>query len=740
MRSGSDVFDFAVLLEECCCFLVALCLACVLPNGRDWLLQHALTAGIALLFWLICLLLPVCWANLLSTLVQIALATTCGMFAFEKVSSAEVFEANGKVAHVFGFLLLFFCGYSIVALPLVGLKLTASVVLGDDWEWEPPGLLQLKLDTNTRLNLASFQLYHTLPLDCGFVQHLDMVRNATLGTSCAQWCRKGDWFLPVWGGAHLTCFKTEIWWALQQVNVEFWVLAILYMLPSMTKVVAAACRSHSHSQYEQVVEAETEMGLARALKVVADVSPLEAAKRPSSTTFDERGPFYQPGMDFVARVVRCCTTNDLEAAQLTMRVAILLHMLELFGDVSSCVSCMIALFALARTPSIEFISFSFVSLCTTVVTSSLLSIPTGSKASSLLDAQIDLHDYYLVSQAKKGMRPGQKFLTAATVMSLGCFGGTMLCITSVHNNRFNSLFCHMCGGLAVIFLFLSKTSAGSQTPLCRVSLEKCLELMTVLCLSAFWVLVWVDLVQRHDDRFREPDKWFIRRWLISLLGAAATLSTCCLSFSSEWRLRLEGLTGLKPQAADFEQGRVGIDQWVTVGCPQLAQASGKLYYEMELLGDFTNPQVGWLTTSFESGDADSRGVGDDTHGWAFDGARKLWWHNGKKKLEMAAVWERGDVLGFALDLDSGEMSCLSRHGIFGMSFHVPAGQALYPAVSINGFFRLNLAESTWKLDAPQGYQEWGRGEYSWTVDLSPPISLEDAAADDAALASGSFHP
>ena len=48
------------------------------------------------------------------------------------------------------------------------------------------------------------------------------------------------------------------------------------------------------------------------------------------------------------------------------------------------------------------------------------------------------------------------------------------------------------------------------------------------------------------------------------------------------------------------------------------------------------------------------GVGDDEHSWAFDGYRKLFWHGGKN-ISWGTRWNSGDILGCALDIDSGEM-------------------------------------------------------------------------------------
>ena len=117
------------------------------------------------------------------------------------------------------------------------------------------------------------------------------------------------------------------------------------------------------------------------------------------------------------------------------------------------------------------------------------------------------------------------------------------------------------------------------------------------------------------------------------------------------RPQLVGLTALKPRAAPPHAFR-----FFTCGLPDLAQSSGKFYYEIQLLSDFRAAQVGWLTPDFQAGEFDGKGVGDDQNGWAFDGRGCKMWHNftGCEALAMKE-WEVQDVLGFAIDLDAGEI-------------------------------------------------------------------------------------
>ena len=142
-----------------------------------------------------------------------------------------------------------------------------------------------------------------------------------------------------------------------------------------------------------------------------------------------------------------------------------------------------------------------------------------------------------------------------------------------------------------------------------------------------------------------------------------------------------GLTALKPREPPAHGG-----VWFTSGLPQLAQSKGKFYYEIELLSDFDGPQCGWLSADFEAGKKDGNGVGDDVHGWGFDGQRCLWWHNGEKKPLNILKWKVHDVLGFSVDLDQGQMQLHTKQGVDqSMPFQAPS------KLRLDAFFSPNRA-------------------------------------------------
>ena len=123
------------------------------------------------------------------------------------------------------------------------------------------------------------------------------------------------------------------------------------------------------------------------------------------------------------------------------------------------------------------------------------------------------------------------------------------------------------------------------------------------------------------------------------------LSTCCV-YCEDWRAGRElqgrpsllGLRGIRPVEIE-EDASIGL--WLTAGAKDAARSSGKFYHEVQLFTDTGCPQFGWLSTGFEEGPHDGDGVGDDEHGYAFDGDRLLNWKAGRKQKAGGQPIQRG---------------------------------------------------------------------------------------------------
>jgi len=101
-------------------------------------------------------------------------------------------------------------------------------------------------------------------------------------------------------------------------------------------------------------------------------------------------------------------------------------------------------------------------------------------------------------------------------------------------------------------------------------------------------------------------------------------------------------------------------------------------------------------------------------GWAVDGIRFKQWHNGgNEDAKWPRLWRRGDVVGFAIDIDKGRMH-LTLNGEWvdgaGMSFEPTGNRFFFPAGSYSGLFTMNISREQWKHSPPSDYQPWGSGD------------------------------
>lgn len=159
----------------------------------------------------------------------------------------------------------------------------------------------------------------------------------------------------------------------------------------------------------------------------------------------------------------------------------------------------------------------------------------------------------------------------------------------------------------------------------------------------------------------------------------------------------------------------GCDIWLTAGTPSLAKLTGRYYYELRLGRGLGDPQIGWVTASFEQQDqCTGDGVGDDENGWGADGLRHCCWIGGhRQELKWPEAWSEGNVVGCAVNLDAGEMSFSCDgcwHPLASLQFN-SKGRPLYPAFSLRGDFTLALDSTSWCFTPPHdGYVQWSSAD------------------------------
>lgn len=82
--------------------------------------------------------------------------------------------------------------------------------------------------------------------------------------------------------------------------------------------------------------------------------------------------------------------------------------------------------------------------------------------------------------------------------------------------------------------------------------------------------------------------------------------------------------------------------------------SGCWYYEVLIITPGVM-QIGWATKDSNFLSHEGYGIGDDPYSIAFDGCRKLIWHNAKSLTHDLPVWQGGSIVGCLLDLDAREV-------------------------------------------------------------------------------------
>lgn len=106
---------------------------------------------------------------------------------------------------------------------------------------------------------------------------------------------------------------------------------------------------------------------------------------------------------------------------------------------------------------------------------------------------------------------------------------------------------------------------------------------------------------------------------------------------------------------------IKFHEFATIGAPESLATSGISYFEVEVTDAHGVPQIGFAAPGFQVdvnhpvGD----GVGDDKLSWGFDGTRQLAWFGGD--APWPCQWEKGDVIGFAANIDEGKIA-VSKNG------------------------------------------------------------------------------
>ncbi|KAF9409620.1 RING finger and SPRY domain-containing protein 1, partial [Podila epigama] len=153
-----------------------------------------------------------------------------------------------------------------------------------------------------------------------------------------------------------------------------------------------------------------------------------------------------------------------------------------------------------------------------------------------------------------------------------------------------------------------------------------------------------------------------------------------LDATRHWKVSEDGLT-IRNDGSTFES----IRATKSVTC-------GKWFYEVTLVTAGIM-QLGWATSHCQFSPEDGTGVGDDVHGFAYDGCRNLIWADGDSEAYgNTEPWRPGDILGFYLDIDNAIVECFLNGKSLGSvspfskeQFDVQATLGYFPAFSFTSF-------------------------------------------------------
>lgn len=87
----------------------------------------------------------------------------------------------------------------------------------------------------------------------------------------------------------------------------------------------------------------------------------------------------------------------------------------------------------------------------------------------------------------------------------------------------------------------------------------------------------------------------------------------------------------------------------------LPVSEGVWYYEVRIV-TCGIMQVGWASKDSKFVNQEGFGVGDDEKSIAYDGCRRLIWHNAKSSEHKHPNWKRGDILGLLLNVEEKQVS------------------------------------------------------------------------------------
>ncbi|KAH9251805.1 hypothetical protein BASA81_010248 [Batrachochytrium salamandrivorans] len=155
--------------------------------------------------------------------------------------------------------------------------------------------------------------------------------------------------------------------------------------------------------------------------------------------------------------------------------------------------------------------------------------------------------------------------------------------------------------------------------------------------------------------------------------------------------------------------------------PLAATSVAQTYFEIEVELDGL-AQIGFCDAEYDSyNEREGKGCGDCSHSWAFDGSRKMLWHN-EVSCEWGSKWTKGDVLGVGYTMTGEENTAdiyFTLNGKpLGVGFTaIHFSQYLRPCLSFNQTFTCRIEWTKFKFG--QGEKETAATHHLFAKDQRP---------------------
>ncbi|KAK6629470.1 hypothetical protein RUM43_003287 [Polyplax serrata] len=237
---------------------------------------------------------------------------------------------------------------------------------------------------------------------------------------------------------------------------------------------------------------------------------------------------------------------------------------------------------------------------------------------------------------------------------LGCFAEKLAgpsSITILTPGTLNYLITNLSEGThhAVVLSSLIALEKFAQTTENKVTIKKRLEAESKNPLLRLEKLV-------DSDHHLERQIGFCSQWCLDnlFLVEGRKFSYQCVDMTRiNVMLNTKDVSEYLKISPDGLEARSDAYSFESVRCTFQVD-EGVWYYEV-LIITCGIMQIGWATKDSTFLNHDGCGIGDDQYSLAYDGCRRLIWHNARCEAQNIKIWRPGDILGCLLDLNKPEM-------------------------------------------------------------------------------------